>query len=293
MRSSAAKTECEDRIFCETHKCEISVSGCLARQKRANRGVADGKWGAYGRRGSQVPYDPACVDCEQGKMVSGVSVQVSGRKAKVSVVGADSSAQHTTPEKQNTPEKPKPPAETKNQKPWKPDELVKYNPGKGWEPTSMEQIKQEQKDGTASVYSPSMIVKTMEDKQESTSQKPGEIPYGYCHCGCGEKTTISHCTDAAHGYVKGEPRMYVKNHHLRVKGKTKNKKVDTIKKAENSKPGPVEPPKHWLDFLRQLKNGKELENELIRRAVYNLREVEAQAVWELAEALRKNNNNEK
>ena len=38
------------------------------------------------------------------------------------------------------------------------------------------------------------------------------IPYGYCHCGCGQKTKISRWSDATHGYVRGEPRKYIRFH---------------------------------------------------------------------------------
>ena len=43
-----------------------------------------------------------------------------------------------------------------------------------------------------------------------------DIPYGYCHCGCGEKTSISHSTGPRSG-VKGEPRVYKRGHHRRSK----------------------------------------------------------------------------
>lgn len=44
------------------------------------------------------------------------------------------------------------------------------------------------------------------------------IPYGYCRCGCGQKTTtyIKNCT--ARGYVRGEPRPYAMNHKPRPRG---------------------------------------------------------------------------
>lgn len=42
------------------------------------------------------------------------------------------------------------------------------------------------------------------------------IPHGYCHCGCGEKTNIASQTNASCGWVKGEPRRYVFNHHVRL-----------------------------------------------------------------------------
>lgn len=40
-----------------------------------------------------------------------------------------------------------------------------------------------------------------------------EIPYGYCHCGCGEKTNLAKKSDSTCGYVKGEPYRYLPNHH--------------------------------------------------------------------------------
>ncbi len=43
----------------------------------------------------------------------------------------------------------------------------------------------------------------------------GTIPYGYCHCGCGNKAPISARTSTAQGYVKGEPRKYVNGHQAR------------------------------------------------------------------------------
>ena len=41
------------------------------------------------------------------------------------------------------------------------------------------------------------------------------IPTGYCHCGCGEKTTIITKNNSKSGYVKGEYYKYVKNHGKR------------------------------------------------------------------------------
>lgn len=44
-----------------------------------------------------------------------------------------------------------------------------------------------------------------------------EISYGYCHCGCGEKTNIAQYTDPKYGWMKGEPLKYLHNHHFRGK----------------------------------------------------------------------------
>lgn len=57
--------------------------------------------------------------------------------------------------------------------------------------------------------------------QEAMTPMPDQpIPYGYCHCGCGQKTRISHVSDASKGWVRGEPRLYLKHHgpHRRARG---------------------------------------------------------------------------
>jgi len=43
-----------------------------------------------------------------------------------------------------------------------------------------------------------------------------EIPYGYCHCGCGEQTKIATRDHTGKGHVKGQPLEYVYNHHCRI-----------------------------------------------------------------------------
>ena len=42
-----------------------------------------------------------------------------------------------------------------------------------------------------------------------------KIPYGYCNCGCGEKTTIATRNRTNPRIVIGEPRGYIKGHALR------------------------------------------------------------------------------
>lgn len=39
------------------------------------------------------------------------------------------------------------------------------------------------------------------------------IPYGYCHCGCGQRTSIARQSHHFHGWVKGEPMRYVHGHN--------------------------------------------------------------------------------
>lgn len=40
-------------------------------------------------------------------------------------------------------------------------------------------------------------------------------PYGYCQCGCGEKTSIANRNRREWGHVKGEPVRFVPGHHGR------------------------------------------------------------------------------
>lgn len=48
------------------------------------------------------------------------------------------------------------------------------------------------------------------------SDSKDTIPYGFCHCGCGQKTTISPKKSVKFGYAEGEPRAYVHGHYGRV-----------------------------------------------------------------------------
>jgi hypothetical protein len=43
-----------------------------------------------------------------------------------------------------------------------------------------------------------------------------EIPYGYCKCGCGEKTKLRPASDINRGYTKGEPRDFIKDHKIKA-----------------------------------------------------------------------------
>ena len=43
------------------------------------------------------------------------------------------------------------------------------------------------------------------------------IPYGYCRCGCGEKTKVSAKTNNRLGWVRGEPRDYLSGHNSRTR----------------------------------------------------------------------------
>ena len=41
------------------------------------------------------------------------------------------------------------------------------------------------------------------------------IPYGFCHCGCGEKTNLARTTDPKKGWVRHQPIKYVAGHNAR------------------------------------------------------------------------------
>jgi hypothetical protein len=42
-----------------------------------------------------------------------------------------------------------------------------------------------------------------------------DIPFGYCHCGCGEKPGLARTNDAYWGYVAGMPLRYLPGHQRR------------------------------------------------------------------------------
>lgn len=50
------------------------------------------------------------------------------------------------------------------------------------------------------------------------SEQEPTVPYGYCHCGCGEKTTIARKNDPRSGRIKGQPVRYKNFHFKRHRG---------------------------------------------------------------------------
>ncbi len=42
------------------------------------------------------------------------------------------------------------------------------------------------------------------------------VPYGYCQCGCGQKTAISKKTDRSNGRVKGQSARFIRGHKPRA-----------------------------------------------------------------------------
>lgn len=64
----------------------------------------------------------------------------------------------------------------------------------------------------------------------TTNESTNEIPYGYCHCGCGQKTKIATQSHTRSGQVRGQPMTYLKGHHIRV--------LSHERVAENPGPNP-------------------------------------------------------
>jgi hypothetical protein len=44
-----------------------------------------------------------------------------------------------------------------------------------------------------------------------------DVPYGYCQCGCGQRTKVARRNSTIHGYVKGEPFAWIHGHATRAK----------------------------------------------------------------------------
>jgi hypothetical protein len=56
----------------------------------------------------------------------------------------------------------------------------------------------------------------------------GEIPYGYCQCGCGGKTTISCKSSASKGWKKVEPQKWINAGHKRRAEMRERRKQEEI-----------------------------------------------------------------
>lgn len=56
-------------------------------------------------------------------------------------------------------------------------------------------------------------------QDHTTHDSTQEIPYGYCHCGCGQKTKLRQFDDPRNGYSKGDPMRFVRNHDKRIRPK--------------------------------------------------------------------------
>ena len=51
-----------------------------------------------------------------------------------------------------------------------------------------------------------------------------EIPYGYCHCGCGQKTNLAKYNDKKRSRIKDKPMKFLFGHAIRIRTKGRSKK---------------------------------------------------------------------
>jgi hypothetical protein len=49
-----------------------------------------------------------------------------------------------------------------------------------------------------------------------------KIPFGYCHCGCGQKTKISTKNDSYRKWIKGKPKRFINGHNKKLNIGSKN-----------------------------------------------------------------------
>lgn len=269
--------ESMNTIYCEQHKCTISISGCVARQKRASfgigwkRGYGPGKYGAR-----QVPFDPMCQECQQGKEVMDMFDVQTKRPAKINDDGFPDKADF---------------GEKKKSEP-------------AWPELTEAEAFHEKPVTECFGRAPDT------EKEKQNPESVEAIPYGHCHCGCGQKTVLAYVNDTKKGYKKGQPRKYIKGHHMRKKPHTEyaRPKKQIVKKAGGKQPGPVrknrpittekESPVERvyqenvsgrtliIDF-EALADAEKLRELLEKRAAENLRTVDAQATWEVVQAIRK------
>ena len=54
----------------------------------------------------------------------------------------------------------------------------------------------------------------MEDEMATPDQS---VPYGYCHCRCGEKAPIADQTYTCFGVKKGEPWRFIRGHQRKIR----------------------------------------------------------------------------
>lgn len=51
----------------------------------------------------------------------------------------------------------------------------------------------------------------------TTNKPPNNIPYGYCHCGCGQKTRIAPWNSKENSWTKGQPVRFVSGHNNQLR----------------------------------------------------------------------------
>ena len=50
-----------------------------------------------------------------------------------------------------------------------------------------------------------------------SNRSAAEIPYGFCHCGCGQRTRLATQNHTQFGYVKGQPLRFINGHQVRYR----------------------------------------------------------------------------
>ena len=73
-----------------------------------------------------------------------------------------------------------------------------------------------------------------------------DVPYGYCWCGCGEKTPLAKSSHADRGFIKGCPRRFIHNHHTRLK----NPNILTASEADKT-----EHQRKWVETYPDIEYG--------------------------------------
>lgn len=58
------------------------------------------------------------------------------------------------------------------------------------------------------------IPRSVEEYRERWAGK-SDVPYGYCWCGCGERTPIAACSRPELGHIEGEPVRFIRGHSSR------------------------------------------------------------------------------
>lgn len=59
-------------------------------------------------------------------------------------------------------------------------------------------------------------------RQSLTAERSGmtpsdsNIPHGFCHCGCGQKTELIPYSAKSIGWIKGEPKRFINGHNSRL-----------------------------------------------------------------------------
>lgn len=57
----------------------------------------------------------------------------------------------------------------------------------------------------------------MTANRRAQAQLMTDVPYGYCQCGCGQKTKIATQSDSKRGYIRGEPVRFIHSHSSRIR----------------------------------------------------------------------------